>query len=568
MINFIKNLKMRQKVMCIVIPTIIMLLALGIISMIFMNRLNDASTEITGNSLPSVIAAEELNTNSSDFRLNELNHILAEDEAAMKEYEDAMNRIQAEMESLLKQYETTLVTNQTDQKMIESIDSAWQQYLKIHSGILELSRANRQDEARAAINGESMTVFNALSDTCLELVQTNKTWADEASASGDRLYMFATSVMIICIILIVVLALVVGLTVAASIVNPVNELDKVAQEIADEKLDQMITYQSKDELGTLASNFNKTVERLKTYINYINEIAAALSTLAQGRLHYDLQYEYTGEFAKVKAALDDIFANLNDTMSGINGASNSVASGADQMAQGAQSLAEGAMEQAGTVEELVATITDVTAKIRNTSEEAVNIGDMMVKTDKEITASNESMKEMVHAMQTIDQKSKEIMNIVSSIDDIATQTNLLALNAAIEAARAGEAGRGFAVVAEQVKVLAEQSAEAAKNTVGLIGDSNKAVEGGVAIATNTAQALEEVVAGVNEVTKKMEDIVTSSENQAKAMGEIEHAVENISSVVQTNSATAEETSASSEELSGQAQILKGLVARFELKTSK
>lgn len=568
MINFIKNLKMRQKVMCIVIPTIIMLLALGIISMIFMNRLNDASTEITGNSLPSVIAAEELNTNSSDFRLNELNHILAEDEAAMKEYEDAMNRIQAEMESLLKQYETSLVTNQTDQKMIESIDSAWQQYLKLHSGILELSRANKQDEARAAINGESMTVFNALSATCLELVQTNKAWADEASASGDRLYLFATSVMIICIILIVILALVVGLTVAASIVNPVNELDKVAQEIADEKLDQMITYQSKDELGTLASNFNKTVERLKTYINYINEIAAALSTLAQGRLHYDLQYEYTGEFAKVKAALDDIFANLNDTMSGINGASNSVASGADQMAQGAQSLAEGAMEQAGTVEELVATITDVTAKIRNTSEEAVNIGDMMVKTDKEITASNESMKEMVHAMQTIDQKSKEIMNIVSSIDDIATQTNLLALNAAIEAARAGEAGRGFAVVAEQVKVLAEQSAEAAKNTVGLIGDSNKAVEGGVAIATNTAQALEEVVAGVNEVTKKMEDIVTSSENQAKAMGEIEDAVENISSVVQTNSATAEETSASSEELSGQAQILKSLVARFELKTSR
>lgn len=563
--KMIKNFKMKQKIMCIVIPTILLLCVIGVVSLIFMSRINKASTEISGNSLPSVIAAEEINTTSSDFRLAEFKHVLAPDSETMSQYEEDMVALGETLQSLINEYTTGLITNDTDGQLIENIEDRWEAYKVNHETVLALSRENQTAEATAELNGESKVIFDELSDYCLELVEINKKWADEASIAGDNMYALAFGIMVACIIIIVVIALIVSFTVIGSIVKPVKEIDDIAQDIANEKLDNLITYESKDELGTLAVNFNKTVTRLQTYIDYINEIAEALSTLASGRLYFELQYEYTGEFAKVKKALNDIFDALNVTMGGINETSNSVASSAGQMAEGAQSLAEGAMEQAGTVEELVATITDVTGKIRETADEAVQIGSMMEKTDKDIDLSNESMKQMVSAMHTIDDKSKEIMNIVSSIDDIATQTNLLALNAAIEAARAGEAGKGFAVVAEQVKVLAEQSAEAAKNTVALIGDSNKAVEGGVGIATTTASALEAVVVSINEVTRKMEGIVTSSENQAKAMGEIERAVENISAVVQTNSATAEETSAASEELSGQSQVLKNLVSKFELR---
>lgn len=563
--KMIKNLKMKQKIMCIVIPTILLLCVIGVVSLIFMSRINKASTEISGNSLPSVIAAEEINTTSSDFRLAEFKHVLAPDSETMSQYEEDMVALGETLQSLINEYTTGLITNDTDRQLIENIEDRWEAYKVNHETVLALSRENQTEEATAELNGESKVIFDELSDYCLELVEINKKWADEASIAGDNMYALAFGIMVACIIVIVVIALIVSFTVIGSIVKPVKEIDDIAQDIANEKLDNLITYESKDELGTLAVNFNKTVTRLQTYIDYINEIAEALSTLASGKLYFELQYEYTGEFAKVKKALNDIFDALNVTMGGINETSNSVASNAGQMAEGAQSLAEGAMEQAGTVEELVATITDVTGKIKETADEAVQIGSMMEKTDKDIDLSNESMKQMVSAMHTIDDKSKEIMNIVSSIDDIATQTNLLALNAAIEAARAGEAGKGFAVVAEQVKVLAEQSAEAAKNTVALIGDSNKAVEGGVGIATTTASALEAVVVSINEVTRKMEGIVTSSENQAKAMGEIERAVENISAVVQTNSATAEETSAASEELSGQSQVLKNLVSKFELR---
>lgn len=561
--NMMKNLKVKVKMMCIIIPSAVMLAIIGILSLMFMNNINDASTTIADNCMPSIIVAEELNTNSSDFRIAEYKHVLSQDEAAMAAEEKNLSELNTKMEDLFSQYKL-LITNSTDEGMINTVKENWDTYLAIHNEMIALSSQNNTEAAQQILNGESEDLFVSLSSTLLELVDFNKEQGDAASANGDSTYKVASGVTLVSVIAIILIVVALGLAVSGSITRPVKELDAVAKEIANEHLDQVITYQSKDELGLLAANFNKTVERLKMYIAYINEIAQALDTLAEGRLYFDLQYEYTGEFAKVKAALVKIFDSLNETMEGINQASESVASGSEQMAAGAQNLAEGATEQASTVEELVATITDVTSKIVNNAEEATNAGNMVRTVDNEINNSNKKMEKMVQAMEVINSKSKEIVNIVGSIEDIASQTNLLALNAAIEAARAGEAGKGFAVVAEQVKVLASQCSEAAKTTVELIDDSNKAVEDGVSIATDTADALLAVVDNINEVTSAMENMVVESKNQAETMGEVERAVETISGVVQTNSATAQQTSASSEELSSQSQLLKGLVSKFEL----
>lgn len=561
--SFMKNLKVKAKMMCIIIPSAVMLIIVGFISLLFMNNINNASTTIAGNCMPSIIVAEELNTNSSDFRIAEYKHVLSQDEAAMDQEEKNLSQINGKMEELFNEY-MPLITNNTDEKMIQNVKESWDSYIKIHDEMITLSSQNNTEAAKKILDGESAELFNSLSSILLELVDFNKEQGDIASAKGDTTYKTASGVTGVSVALIVVVVIVLGLLVSGSITRPVKELDAVAREIANENLNQVITYESKDELGLLASNFNKTVQRLKMYIDYINEIAEALNTLANGTLYYNLQYEYTGEFAKVKTALIKIFDSLNQTMEGINQASDSVASGSEQMAAGAQNLAEGATEQASTVEELVATITDITSKIVNNAEEATNAGNMVKTVDSEINNSNKKMEEMVQAMEIINNKSKEIVKIVASIEDIATQTNLLALNAAIEAARAGEAGKGFAVVAEQVKVLASQCSEAAKTTVALIDDSNKAVGDGVTIATDTAEALLTVVDNINQVTHAMENMVVQSKNQAETMSEVERAVETISGVVQTNSATAQETSASSEELSSQSQLLKGLVSKFEL----
>lgn len=559
-----KNMKIRVKILIIVAISAISLMALGFISIAYMNSINQGSTDISKSWMPSVITAEELNTLTSDYRIQEYKHILSTDSAVMASVETKMDEIRTSIDQYFTEYES-LITNNTDKALLESAKAQWSEYLKLSSQMLTYSRENQTLQANEALQGESATLFEDTSAIFLELVEFNKAGCDDASLAGDNLYKSALSITLTSIVVIIAIVILLSTIVSNTIIRPVKEIDEVAKLIADEKLDTVITYQSKDELGSLAGNFNLTVARLKTYVNYINEISKVLGIVAGGNLNFDLEYEYTGEFAKVKEGLVNISDALNSTLANINNSSDLVANSSGQMAEMAQALAEGATEQAGTVEELVATVQDVSSKIRKNADDATDANKLVEKARNDIEYSNDQMKEMITAISEINDKSKQIVNIVGSIEDIASQTNLLALNAAIEAARAGEAGKGFAVVAEQVKVLAAQSAEAAKNTVELINGSIKAVDNGTNIANSTAESLLSVVDAVEEAASTMTDIAEGSMDQAKYMEEVENAIGNIANVIQSNSATAEESSATSEELSGQAQILKDQVSRFVLK---
>ena len=179
--------------------------------------------------------------------------------------------------------------------------------------------------------------------------------------------------------------------------------------------------------------------------------------------------------------------------------------------------------------------------------------------------SNEQMAQMIDSMREISQSSSEIGKIIKTIEDIAFQTNILALNAAVEAARAGNAGKGFAVVADEVRNLASKSAEASKNTATLIERSMGLVEKGTKIAGTTAQYLSDAVEGVNEVVELVQKISKATIEQANSFSQVTSGMDQISSVVQTNSATAEQSAAASEELSGQAQMMKQMVGQFKIR---
>lgn len=234
------------------------------------------------------------------------------------------------------------------------------------------------------------------------------------------------------------------------------------------------------------------------------------------------------------------------------------------MSHGAQALSEGAMDQAASVEELAASITTIQTQINENATNAGQVNKKVESVNDMIMQSNVKMKEMIDATDEISLKSKEISKIINIIEGIASQTNLLALNASIEAARAGESGKGFAVVANEVKNLAEQSSEAAKNTAELISGTLIAVNNGASIADSTAEYLLTVVSEVNEVVDIVDRISIASNDQASAIDQITYGVDQISGVVQSNSATAQESAATSEELSSQAQTLKGLVENFQL----
>lgn len=363
---------------------------------------------------------------------------------------------------------------------------------------------------------------------------------------------------------ILAILLLIIILISRGITKPLRRLAHTANQIADGNLNVEIDARTIDETGQVALGFGRTVDRLKNYIIYIDEIATTLNEIAEGNLIFELQHDYAGEFLKIKVALLKIQTTFSQTLSEISVAAGQVASGSDQLAGGAQELSQGAMQQASSVEELSATIMEISHDISKNAENAKLADRISIESANEVERGNEQMQHMIAAMEEIKTASHQISNIIKAIDDIAFQTNILALNAAVEAARAGAAGKGFAVVADEVRNLAGKSAEAAKNTTDLIETAIAAVENGTKIVDETAHSLGKIVESAKKSSVVINEISDATENQSSSIKQVTVGVDQISAVVQTNSATAEETAAASEELSSQANLLKELIERFRL----
>ncbi len=364
-----------------------------------------------------------------------------------------------------------------------------------------------------------------------------------------------------------ILLVFVTVIVAKSIIRPLKKLTVVADEIADGNLDVDINIKSSDETGEVANAFSRTVNRLKEYIEYIDEISAVLNQIANGNLNFELKCNYVDNFAKVKESLEHIKSTLVKTFNEITMSAEQVASGSNQVSSASQSLAQGATEQASSVEQLSASLTEIADNANNNSQNAQSANEIAGKTADEINRSNEHMEKLIAAMTEISDSSNEIGKIIKTIEDIAFQTNILSLNAAVEAARAGAAGKGFSVVADEVRNLANKSAKAAKTTSELINNSINSVYNGTVIVNETAKSLDAVIEKSEKAKKLVNDIAASSQQQSESINQISLGVEQISAVVQTNSATSEESAASSEELNRLAHNLKSLVSFFKTDNS-
>ncbi len=353
-----------------------------------------------------------------------------------------------------------------------------------------------------------------------------------------------------------------GLKVGNAIGNPISACAKRLELLTEGDLQSPIPdIKAKDETGVLASATASIVNSLQ---HVIADIVRVLSAMSEGDLTVAAGDGYVGDLYPIKTSTDIILESFTGAMSQINVAADQVSSGSDQVSSGAQALAQGATEQASSVEELSATITHISEQIKDTAQNAHEASTMSQEAGAGVVESNQYMTELMSAMNDISDTSKRIGKIISTIEDIAFQTNILALNAAVEAARAGEAGKGFAVVADEVRNLAQKSAEAAKSTTSLIETSIAAVENGTRLTNQTAQSLQVVVDKAGAVNQKVFEIAQASEQQADSVSQITIGIDQISSVVQMNSATAEESAAASEELSGQAQMFKTLVGQFKL----
>ena len=374
----------------------------------------------------------------------------------------------------------------------------------------------------------------------------------------------AMVVNIAVIVIAILISVIIALILAFRISTPMKACADRMKLLVEGDLDTpMPRITSKDETGMLAKSTASLVEGLRTVIN---DIGYLLNEMANQNLDVHTGHEeaYVGSFRNILLSMRNMKMELSGALRQVNHSAGEVSNASNQLSASAQMLGQGTTEQAGSVQELATRVGVISEQVKDTAKGAQEVCGQTRQTGEEILLCNQKMQHLVDAMQKIQESSEEIEKILKTIDDIAFQTNILALNAAVEAARAGSEGKGFAVVAEEVRSLAGKSAEAAKNTSVLIGNSTDAVHIGTEIARNTAEVLLEVVDSIQAVVASIDNIAAVSNEQSEAVEKISEGIHQISMVVQTNSATAEESAAASEQLAAEATCLKEMVDHFML----
>jgi methyl-accepting chemotaxis protein len=355
-----------------------------------------------------------------------------------------------------------------------------------------------------------------------------------------------------------------------------NGVVKMMSELLTET-DKLVKAALNGELGTRANaglfvgGWNQLVagvnSTLEAVIIPINEAQAVLEKVAARDMTARVKGDYKGDLGKIKDAINSAVDNLDEALTQVAEATEQVSSGSQQISSGAQSLAQGANDQASSLEEVSSSLEEMASMTKQNAENAGQAKTLAGEADSNANVGTEAMTRMSDSINKIKESSDKTAKIVKTIDEIAMQTNLLALNAAVEAARAGEAGRGFAVVAEEVRNLAQRSAEAAKNTADMISESVKNADNGVNIATEVSKSFGSIVQSVKKVNDLIAEIAAASQEQSQGIDQVNTAVAQMDKVTQQNAANSEESASAAEEMSSQAEELQSMIAQFALTQS-
>lgn len=452
-----------------------------------------------------------------------------------------------------------------DQQLILDMYQSLDEIEAAGKEINRLVAGGKIEEAKNSADIDFRTAMKSGIETSQEIVDFALDKALEFNEDAGIALENATVMLIVLLVVMVVLCIGVTTVLSRAVSRPISQLTYAAKKLAAGALNIEIDYYSKDEVGTLAEMFREMSGSMKAVIK---DIGQQLGAMSNGDFTVAPRAEYTGDYVSIKNALINIRESLSNTLNEINLSADQVFSGSAQVSDSAQTFSEGAADQAGSIEELAAAINEISFQVRETAANMEAARRLTAKAGEQVAVSNRQMEEMLLAMGEIGAKTEQIRAINNTIEEIAFQTNILALNAAVEAAHAGESGKGFAVVAGEVRRLAGKSTDAAKRTSDLIDGTVQAVEKGRKIANITAESLHNVVESTNEVLNTVDKIDEAAQHQAGSIVQVTQEIDQISYVVQNNSATSEESAAASEELSGQAQMLKELVGRFKIDGSE
>lgn len=533
------------------------LLSVVIIGVLFANMMHYVENVNVANQAVKIC---RINVNAAARNIREM--ALNEDTSSYDNYEQTVKRLLSEVDSELQILKKTEVLSDENYEEYATALSDWG---KIGYSIIEEIKNGNDENATDAILNNCTPALNKVVEIAIKLDELT----DEASSETVRNMVVCTVagfvVIIVCLVFAFTLTRKTSKRVLETILEPLHAIEDVAMELTEGNLHSTLEYHSDDEIGKLAHSMRKSIRILRTYVD---DIDRSMKLFSEGNFDVHPEVEWRGDFVGILNSFMAFQASMAGTIKGIQNVSNEVSGAAEQVASSSNDLADGATNQAAVVEELTATVTGVSEQVEKNSQSAKEISVKVDELGNAISESNGKMHEMVDSMHEISEASKEIDKIITTINEIASQTNLLALNASIEAARAGEAGKGFAVVANQVNVLADQSAQAAKESATLIETSVKAVEKGMVIAGQTAAQLEEVAENSKLITTEVTNIAETLETQTTEIKQINEGIEQINDVVQTNSATSEECAAASQEMSSEAESLREMIRKFKVAEDK
>lgn len=533
------------------------LLSVVIIGILFANMMHYVENV---NVADQAVKICRINVNAAARNIREM--ALNEDTSSYDNYEQTVKRLLSEVDSELQILKKTEVLSDENYEEYATALSDWG---KIGYSIIEEIKNGNDENVTDAILNNCTPALNKVVEIAIKLDELT----DEASSETVRNMVVCTVagfvVIIVCLVFAFTLTRKTSKRVLETILEPLHAIEDVAMELTEGNLHSTLEYHSDDEIGKLAHSMRKSIRILGTYVD---DIDRSMKLFSEGNFDVHPEVEWRGDFVGILNSFMAFQASMAGTIKGIQNVSNEVSGAAEQVASSSNDLADGATNQAAVVEELTATVTGVSEQVEKNSQSAKEISVKVDELGNAISESNGKMHEMVDSMHEISEASKEIDKIITTINEIASQTNLLALNASIEAARAGEAGKGFAVVANQVNVLADQSAQAAKESATLIETSVKAVEKGMVIAGQTAAQLEEVAENSKVITTEVTNIAETLETQTTEIKQINEGIEQINDVVQTNSATSEECAAASQEMSSEAESLREMIRKFKVAEDK
>ena len=564
----IANLKVEGKLKVYQMTVLVMTLFLVLVALISTLVIRSNIEKITEVWSPSLEYLQDLETMTAKYRIKQYQHLVESDAAVMNSCEEEIKKLESQIQDTDAKLEAIMSANSKAQKGqddYEVANAAWEKYRGASDEILQLSREGKQQEASKLMTGEVYEDYKSFSKKLTILRDKFQVELDQAKTMANVCTVIIFIVIVAAGLAIAVVTTMIGKIITNSITEPVKQIDAAVASLRKGELSnvEMLTYESEDEFGDTIRNLK---EAMGILADYVREISVEVKAIAQGDLtrNGDDITDFLGDFSELKTSLLYILKRFNSTLTEISNLAEQVSSNSSEVENASKSLADGATEQAGVIEELNATIDTVVDMAEDTAKETQNASARVKASANKANEEKEKMNELLTEMEHITEISKEIGNIITDIEDIASQTNLLSLNASIEAARAGEAGRGFAVVADQIGKLAADSAKSAVNTRDLIDKTLVEIEKGNTITRTTADAFNQIITDMESFAELAENTMEKANSQAESLEQIGQGIEQLSGVVQGNAASSEENTAISINLAEGAAKMHDRVNIFKL----